>query len=93
VSEFPQAPNNAPWRRPVDDIAYEIADECRRGMAAFPAFNSPHEGWAVIREELDELWDHVKADTGRSPEARKEAIQIAAMALRYVHDLTEGETT
>lgn len=30
---------------------------------------SPHEGWAVIREELDpELWEHVCANTGRSSE-------------------------
>jgi hypothetical protein len=71
----------------VDRIATEIAGECRRGMAKFPEFNSPHEGWAVIREELEELWDHVTSDTGRSADARAEAIQVAAMALRYAHDL------
>jgi hypothetical protein len=52
-----------------------------------PPMHSPHEGWAVIREELDELWEHVRADTGRSPEARAEAMQIAAMGVRYVLDL------
>ena len=52
--------------------------------------NSPHEGHSVIREELDvELWEHVCHDTGRSPEARREAMQVAAMALRYIIDLCE----
>jgi len=59
--------------------------------------HSPHEGISVIREEVDELWEHVRADTGRSADARKEAIQIAAMGLRYALDLcalaTAKETT
>lgn len=72
-------------------LAEEIAMEARRGMAKFAAFNSPHEGKSVIEEELDELWEHVKANTGRSADARQEAIQVAAMALRYAHDLCGSE--
>jgi hypothetical protein len=47
-------------------------------------FASPHEGHSVIDEERDELWEHVKADTGRSSLAGKEACQIAAMAIKYM---------
>jgi hypothetical protein len=65
-----------------------LTAEVERARSKFSDFNSPHEGWAVIREELDELWDHVKANTGGTVEAREEAIQIAAMALRYALDLT-----
>lgn len=65
--------------------------EVESARAKFADFNSPHEGYAVIREELDELWDHCKANTGRSVEAREEAIQIAAMALRYALDLTVSD--
>jgi len=64
----------------------ELIAACER----FAPMASPHEGWAVIREELDELWEHVRADTARGHEARKEAIQIAAMALRFALDLTEN---
>jgi hypothetical protein len=53
--------------------------------------HSPHEGWSVIFEELEELREHVRADTGRSADARKEAIQIAAMGLRYALDLCAEE--
>lgn len=66
----------------------EVAAELDRARSKFPRFNSPHEGWAVIREELDELWEHVCANDGRGERAFAEAIQIAAMAVRYAHDLS-----
>lgn len=68
-------------------VLREVDEELSNAISRFPAFNSPHEGKAVIEEELDELWEHVKANTGRSKEARQEALQVAAMALRYVLDL------
>lgn len=67
-----------------------IDGELERATQRFDSFNSPHEGWAVIHEELDELWGHVRADTGRGEEAMVEALQIATMALRYVYDLGEN---
>jgi hypothetical protein len=69
-------------------IAREVTDELTRACVSFDPMASPHEGYAVILEELDELWQHVKANTGRSAAARDEAIQIAAMAMRYVLDVT-----
>lgn len=71
----------------------EAASELVSATFKHPAMHSPHEGWAVIKEELDELWEHVRANTGTTPEARKEAIQVAAMALRYAFDLCkEGQS-
>jgi hypothetical protein len=68
----------------------ELSDELDRAYAKFGPMASPHEGWAVIREELEpELWEHVCGNTGRSPEARHEALQVAAMAIRYILDLCE----
>lgn len=71
---------------PIELACGEVAQEVQVAFGKFPPFNSPHEGWAVIKEELDELWEHVKANDGRSSEARYEAIQVAAMAVRYVID-------
>lgn len=65
-------------------IFADVAAELERAERKFPRFNSPHEGYAVILEELDELWDEVKANRGRTASARAEAIQVAAMGLRYV---------
>ena len=75
----------------IEELLGEVGAELARALALFPAFNSPHEGKAVIEEELDELWKHVKENTGRSPAAMREAIQLAAMGLRYVYDLQERE--
>ena len=75
-------------------IWQELADELDRAMTQHAPMHSPHEGWAVIREELEpELWEHVCRDTGRSAEARHEALQIAAMGLRYVLDLCDREVS
>lgn len=48
-------------------------------------FNSAHEGYAVILEELDELWEHVRLKRAdRDPVAmRVECVQIAAAALKF----------
>lgn len=75
------------------EVAYtaknDIADELSVAMARFPPFNSPHEGWAVLFEEVDELWDEVKANRGCSASARAEAVQVAAMALRFIIDISD----
>jgi NTP pyrophosphatase (non-canonical NTP hydrolase) len=61
---------------------------------AWPQFNSAHEGFAVLLEELDELWEHVKTNQKRRDIAamRKEALQVAAMALRFAIDICNDET-
>lgn len=66
-----------------------VAEALHKAQRKHAPMNSPHEGHSVIREELEELWDHVKADTGQTPAALKEAIQVAAMGLRYAVDLFE----
>jgi hypothetical protein len=74
-------------------IQVEVAVEFREASANFDRFNSYHEGYAVIKEEMDELWDAVKLNHKRHPERdkliRKEAIQVAGMALRFLHDVCE----
>lgn len=75
----------------IREIAMEIAAEVERAERKHAPMHSPHEGWSVIFEELEELREHVRADTGRSAEARKEAIQIAAMGLRYALNLCERQ--
>jgi hypothetical protein len=66
--------------------------ELTRARAAFPGrFNTPHEGWAVLREEVDELWDEVKGKhPDRQARMRTEAVQVAAMALRFIEDCCDS---
>ena len=64
-------------------LAYE---EAMRAAVKFKPFNSSHEGYAVLAEEVDELWDAIKSN--QLEHARKEAIQVAAVALRYIADVS-----
>jgi len=70
----------------LDRALMSIRLEVERAEAKYPPFNSPHEGYAVIAEELDELWDAVKADD--RGQAKREAVQVGAMAVRFLRDIT-----
>lgn len=68
-----------------------IEREYATAAQRYERFNSPHEGWAVIKEELDELWAEVKANRGDQLAAAGEAVQVAAMCVRYLVDLCHAE--
>lgn len=69
----------------IEAALAEVRAELMRAEAKHGLeFASPHEGHSVIREELEELWEHVRADTGRTPKAGHEAAQVAAMAIKYM---------
>lgn len=42
-----------------------------------------HEFYAILKEEVDELWDEIKGDTPQEC-LIKEAIQVASMVFRYL---------
>lgn len=61
-----------------------IGRELHHATKKHGPFNSGHEGWAVIQEEVDELWEAVKRNSTNS--ANREAVQVAAMAVRFILD-------
>jgi len=67
----------------------KIVREFNKATKKFGAFNTHHEGYAVILEELDELWDEVKKKSRlRDYDClEREAVQVGAMALRFLVDL------
>lgn len=76
----------------LQDLMEEISTEVAAAEAKWPSMNSAHEAYAVLLEEVDELWDHVKtSQKKRDPVAmRKEALQVAAMAVRFIRDVIDG---
>jgi hypothetical protein len=94
-------------------VLQDVANELKSARATHAPMNNHHEGYAVILEELDELWEVCKRNTHsfsmKSPEwatdvdvadkdtlrrrkreaMRKEAIQVAAMAIRFVQDVCD----
>jgi len=88
----------------LNPVLGEVGQELAKARMTHSPMNSHHEGYAVILEELDELWEECKSNThspDRNTDAdsynraqkrlrmRKEALQIAAMAVRFIEDVCD----
>lgn len=73
----------------ANQFAKLVLEEFYKATGKHGAFNNLHEAYAVILEEVDELWDETK----KKPQVRDyeniklELIQIAAMCMRAAVDL------
>jgi hypothetical protein len=96
----------------VTILKNETIDLIRQEMASIPAeyhdpMPSTHHGYAVLQEEVDELWEVIKNGEKQikkqlrleshlegtvqhyhKRQMRDEAVQVAAMAIRIVQELT-----
>lgn len=74
---------------PIEVVLNDIFAEVVSATEKWPPFNSAHEGYAIILEELDELKEHVWMNQRRRDiEAMKrEAVQVAAMAVRFAVEI------
>lgn len=79
---------------PLRETFLKVIAELESAQANWPAFVNAHEGYAVLLEEVDELWAHVKTNQKRRDVVamKKEAIQVAAMAIRFALEVCD-ETT
>ena len=75
----------------IEELTRLVAAELERAQDMHAPLSSCHEAYAVIVEEVEELWDEVKKKREHrdTEHMRREAIQIAAMALRFIHDVLD----
>lgn len=78
---------NAQMGQGTFEVINECAAELGRAMRKHPPIRGPHEGYAVILEEMDELWAEIKRQATNPEALRKEAVQVAAMAMRFLVDV------
>ena len=72
----------------VSDHLDAIAEEYRRTKEVYPnPMHSTHQAYAVLLEEVDEMWDAIKAND--VSQAKKEAVQVAAVALAFLLEIVE----
>lgn len=86
---LPTAHPNYPVEK-MNRVLSNVANELLRAKTLFPdKFVNQHEAYAVILEEVDELWDEVKKNqkTYDLDAQRKEATQAAAMLVRLLVEL------
>jgi hypothetical protein len=75
----------------VNTFAEYVRAELILARSKYRPMASAHEGWAVLREEVDELWDEIR----KKPAQRDigamyhELAQIAAMAQRMAEDVCD----
>jgi hypothetical protein len=74
-----------------DEVMKMVLAEVYRAEQGFPPMRSAHEGWAILREEVDELWEEVRDKMRDRDRMKSEAVQVAAMAIRFVLDVCEVE--
>lgn len=62
----------------------DVFDEYLSATEKYGGFNSAHEAYGVLLEEVEEFWDEVKLKRNlrNTDNMRKELVQIAAMALK-----------
>lgn len=73
--------------RTVDEVQHEL----NSARMKFETFPTAHHGLAVLHEEYTELQTEVYARNFDKSKARREAIQIAAMAIRFVEDICDAK--
>ena len=73
----------------LQGIVDSVVQEFNRATSKFGNFHNAHEGYAVLLEEVDELWEAVKMNQKhpeRTTRITDEATQVAAMAMRILVD-------
>jgi L-ascorbate metabolism protein UlaG (beta-lactamase superfamily) len=81
---------SAEYVQKMNDVLSLVAAEVQRAKTMFPThFHNQHEAYAVLLEEIDELWAEIKKNQRNYDLElqRKEAKQAAAMLVRLMVEL------
>ncbi len=73
-----------------DEILALVEEEMEAGVEKFGVFSSIHEGLAVLWEEFEELKQEVFIHEYNPQRGRNEAIQVAAVAVRFALQFGES---
>jgi len=76
-------------------IIKKIEDELKLANSKYPLFRSTHQAYAVMFEEVDEVWEHVKKKPHERnlDELEDELVQVAAMACKFIWWVREQKNT
>lgn len=76
----------------MDKVVSDVVKELQSAIETHSLFTSAHQAYAIILEELDELWDEIKKKKSMRDvkNMRAEAVQVAAMAMKFIMSMENG---
>ena len=74
-----------------EKVITDFCVEINFGINKFGDYRSYHEAYAVILEEVDELWDALKTKDRDYDHIYEEAIQVAATSYRLAEEIYLGK--
>lgn len=72
----------------LDQILAKVKSEVLNASLSFGPIRSTMEAYGIITEEYNEL--SIELEKNQLNRSVREAIQLAAMCLRYIHDITNN---
>lgn len=75
----------------LKQVIEAVIDEVISAESKHPPFHSSHEGYGIIAEELDELWDEVKRKDTSYARQYTEAKHVACTAIRHMMFASRNE--
>lgn len=79
-------------KKTIKGVLFDVEQELQSATTEHGEFfASNHEGYGVIMEEIEELWDEIKKKRSKRDPAlmRAEAIQVAAIAVKFIRSMEE----
>ena len=64
-------------------VLSDLMLELEKAEEKYPPFQNRHEGYGIILEELDELWEEIKKKNPDSSKLYTEALHVAVTAIRF----------
>ena len=71
----------------IPEILKEVEDELMKSNITFKLFNSTHEGYGIIKEKFDELWNEIKKSKevyNINDRIKEKAIHTMVMCLKLI---------
>jgi len=61
-----------------------VLKNIQKAESKFDNFHSAHEGYGIIKEEFEELWDEIKLKSHNYKRMYEEASDVACTAIRFM---------
>lgn len=68
----------------METVIKDIIEEVERVSIKVKPYHSLHEGYGVMLEEFDELWDEIKKKDRNLTRIYSEAKQVACTSIRFM---------